>query len=157
MSKKLVAYFSASGITAGAAKNLAQAAGADLYEIKPETPYTRADLNWQDKNSRSSVEMNDKSKRPALANKDANIAAYDTILLGFPIWWYIAPTIINSFLESYDFTGKTIILFATSGGSGFGKTVQNLVSSCPGATIKEGKILNGNVSNDDLKKWVETL
>lgn len=157
MSKKLVAYFSASGTTAGAAKNLAQAAGADLYEIKPETPYTRADLNWQDKNSRSSVEMNDKSKRPALANKDANIAAYDTILLGFPIWWYIAPTIINSFLESYDFTGKTIILFATSGGSGFGKTVQNLVSSCPGATIKEGKILNGNVSNDDLKKWVETL
>lgn len=157
MSKKLVAYFSASGTTAGAAKNLAQAAGTDLYEIKPETPYTRADLNWQDKNSRSSVEMNDKSKRPALANKDANIAAYDTILLGFPIWWYIAPTIINSFLESYDFTGKTIILFATSGGSGFGKTVQNLVSSCPGATIKEGKILNGNVSNDDLKKWVETL
>lgn len=157
MSKKLVAYFSASGTTAGAAKNLAQAAGADLYEIRPETPYTRADLNWQDKNSRSSVEMNDKSKRPALANKDANIAAYDTILLGFPIWWYIAPTIINSFLESYDFTGKTIILFATSGGSGFGKTVQNLVSSCPGATIKEGKILNGNVSNDDLKKWVETL
>ena len=157
MSKKLVAYFSASGTTAGAAKNLAQAAGADLYEIRPETPYTRADLNWQDKNSRSSVEMNDKSKRPALANKDANIAAYDTILLGFPIWWYIAPTIINSFLESYDFTGKTIILFATSGGSGFGKTVQNLVSSCPGATIKEGKILNGNVSNDNLKKWVETL
>lgn len=157
MSKKLVAYFSASGTTAGAAKNLAQKAGADLYEIKPETPYTRADLNWQDKNSRSSVEMNDKSKRPALANKDANIAAYDTILLGFPIWWYIAPTIINSFLESYDFTGKTIILFATSGGSGFGKTVQNLVSSCSGATIKEGKILNGNVSNDDLKKWVETL
>ena len=157
MSKKLVAYFSASGTTAGVAKNLAQAVGADLYEIKPETPYTRADLNWQDKNSRSSVEMNDKSNRPALANKDANIAAYDTILLGFPIWWYIAPTIINSFLESYDFTGKTIILFATSGGSGFGKTVQNLVSSCPGATIKEGKILNGNVSNDDLKKWVETL
>lgn len=157
MSKKLVAYFSASGTTAGVAKNLAQAVGADLYEIKPETPYTRADLNWQDKNSRSSVEMNDKSNRPALANKDANIAAYDTILLGFPIWWYIAPTIINSFLESYDFTGKTIILFATSGGSGFGKTVQNLISSCPGATIKEGKILNGNVSNDDLKKWVETL
>lgn len=157
MSKKLVAYFSASGTTAGVAKNLAQAVGADLYEIKPETPYTRADLNWQDKNSRSSVEMNDKSNRPALANKDANIAAYDTILLGFPIWWYIAPTIINSFLESYDFTGKTIILFATSGGNGFGKTVQNLISSCPGATIKEGKILNGNVSNDDLKKWVETL
>ncbi len=101
--------------------------------------------------------MNDKSSRPALADKDANIAAYDTILLGFPIWWYIAPTIINSFLESYDFTGKTIILFATSGGSGFGKTVQNLVPSCPGAIIKEGKLLNGRNSANDLKRWVESV
>ncbi|MBD5513064.1 MAG: flavodoxin [Lachnospiraceae bacterium] len=157
MSKKLVAYFSASGTTAGVAKNLAQAAGADLYEIKPETPYTRADLNWNDKKSRSSVEMNDKSFRPALADKDADIAAYDTILLGFPIWWYVAPTIINSFLESYDFSGKTIILFATSGGSGFGKTVQSLAGSCPGAVIKEGRLLNGNLSGDALKKWVESL
>ncbi len=155
--KVLVTYFSASGTTAKAAKKLAEAAGADLYEIKPAVPYTRADLNWMDKKSRSSVEMNDKSSRPALADRDANIAAYDTILLGFPIWWYIAPTIINSFLESYDFTGKTIILFATSGGSGFGKTVQNLAPSCPGAMIKEGKLLSGRNSADDLKKWVESV
>ena len=157
MGKKLVAYFSASGTTAGVAKNLAQAAGADLYEIKPEIPYTRADLNWNDKKSRSSVEMNDKSFRPALADKRADIAAYDTILLGFPIWWYVAPTIINSFLESYDFSGKTIILFATSGGSGFGKTIQSLTASCPNSVIKEGKLLNGNFSSDALKKWVESL
>ncbi len=157
MSKVLVVYFSASGTTAKAAKNLAGAAGADLYEIKPAVPYTRADLNWMDKKFRSSVEMNDKSSRPALADKDANIADYDTILLGFPIWWYVAPTIINTFLESYDFTGKKIVLFATSGGSGFGKTVQSLVPSCPGAIIKEGKLLNGRNSVDDLKKWVDTL
>ena len=157
MSKKLVAYFSASGTTARAAKNLAEAAGADLYEIKPAVPYTRADLNWNDKKTRSSVEMNDKSSRPALADKDANVAAYDTILLGFPIWWYIAPAIINTFLESYDFAGKQIILFATSGGSGFGKTVQALAPSCPGATIREGKLLNGRSSADALKKWVESL
>ena len=126
MSKTLVAYFSASGTTARVAKELAQAAGADLYEIRPAVPYTKADLNWMDKNSRSSVEMNDKSSRPALADRDADIAAYDTILLGFPIWWYVAPTIINSFLESYDFFGKKIVLFATSGGSGFGRTVAGL-------------------------------
>ena len=125
MSKTLTAYFSASGTTARTAKNLAQAAGADLYEIKPAVPYTQADLNWMDKKSRSSVEMNDRSFRPELADKDADIAAYDRILLGFPIWWYVAPTIINTFLESYDFTGKEIILFATSGGSGFGKTAES--------------------------------
>ena len=157
MSKILVAYFSASGTTARVAKNLAEAAGADLYEIRPAVPYTRADLNWMDKQSRSSVEMNDKASRPALADKDADISAYDTILLGFPVWWYVAPTIINSFLESYDFTGKKIVLFATSGGSGFGKTVQNLASSCPGATIREGRLLNGRPSANDLKVWVETL
>ena len=121
MSKKLVAYFSASGTTAAVAKTLAEVAEADLYEIKPQTPYTSADLNWMNKTSRSSVEMNDKSSRPLLADTDANIKGYDTIFLGFPIWWYIAPTIINTFLESYDFSGKTIILFATSGGSGFGE------------------------------------
>ena len=157
MSKILVAYFSASGTTAKAAKNLAEAAGADLYEIKPIVPYTSADLDWMNKKSRSSVEMNDPSSRPELADKDANVADYDTILLGFPIWWYVAPTVINSFLESYDFTGKKIILFATSGGSGFGKTVQNLTLSCPGATIKEGKLLNGRLSASDLKEWAETL
>ena len=157
MSKVLVAYFSASGTTAKAAKNLAEAAGADLYEIRPAVPYTRADLDWMNKKSRSSVEMNDKSFRPPLADKSADIAAYDTILLGFPIWWYVAPTIINTFLESYDFTGKTIILFATSGGSGFGKTAAGLKDSAPGAVIREGRLLNGNPSGDSLKRWVESL
>ena len=158
MKRILIAYFSASGTTARAAKNLAEAAGADLYEIKPSVPYTRADLNWNDKESRSSVEMNDKSFRPPLADKNAGINAYDTILLGFPIWWYVAPTIINTFLESYDFTGKTIILFATSGGSGFGGTVDGLTGSVsPGTVIREGKLLNGNPSKDSLKRWVESL
>ena len=157
MSNRLVAYFSASGTTARVAKNLAQAADADLYEIKPAVPYTSADLNWMDKKSRSTVEMNDRSFRPPLADTDAPIAGHDTILLGFPIWWYVAPTIINTFLESYDFSGKTIVLFATSGGSGFGKTVASLAPSCPGATIKEGRLLNGNPSQADLKKWVESL
>ena len=157
MSNRLVAYFSASGTTARVAKNLAQAAGADLYEIKPAVPYTSADLNWMDKKSRSTVEMNDRSFRPPLADTDAPIAGHDTILLGFPIWWYVAPTIINTFLESYDFSGKTIVLFATSGGGGFGKTVASLAPSCPGATMKEGRLLNGNPSQADLKKWVESI
>lgn len=158
MSKILVAYFSASGRTARVAQELARAAGADLYEIKPQVPYTRADLNWMNANSRSSVEMNDKSSRPALADHDANIAAYDTILLGFPIWWYVAPTIINSFLESYDFSGKKIILFATSGGSGFGKTVAGLKPSVAvNATIIEGKLLNGRQSEASLKSWLSTV
>lgn len=157
MSKTLVAYFSASGTTAKAAKNLANAAGADLYEIRPAVPYTQEDLNWMNKKSRSSVEMNDKASRPALADKDANISAYDTILLGFPVWWYTAPRIINSFLESYDFSGKKIVLFATSGGSGLGKTAKDLSASCPKAKLVEGKLLNGKFSNDALKKWIETL
>ncbi len=158
MSKILVAYFSASGVTKKAAENLAQAAGADLYEIKPAVPYTKDDLNWMDKKSRSSVEMNDKSSRPAIADSDAEISQYDTIFLGFPIWWYVAPTIVNSFLESYDFSGKRIILFATSGGSGFGKTAAGLKDSVAADTaIVEGKILNGANSVDDLRKWVETI
>ena len=140
MSKKLVAYFSASGNTASLAKKLAEAAGADLYEIRPAVPYTSEDLNWQNKQSRSSVEMSDHSSRPEIADKNADIAAYDTIYVGFPVWWYIAPTIINSFLESYDFSGKKIILFATSGGSGFGKAVDNLKPSAPDAEIIEGKV-----------------
>ena len=158
MSKTLVAYFSASGTTAKAAKNLAEAAGADLYEIKPAVPYTQADLNWMDKKSRSSVEMNDKSSRPALADQDVDISSYDKILLGFPIWWYVAPTIINSFLESYDFSGKKIVLFATSGGSGFGKAVDGLKGSVAADTvITEGRILNGSFSASELKAWVDTL
>lgn len=149
MSKKLVAYFSAGGNTARLAKKLADAAAADLYEIKPAVPYTREDLNWQNKQSRSSVEMNDHSSRPALAPQDADIASYDTIYIGFPVWWYIAPTIINSFLESYDFSGKKIILFATSGGSGFGQAVRNLQPSAPDAEFIEDKV---NPSPKDIEK-----
>ena len=125
MAKKLIAFFSASGVTAQAARTLAEAAGADLYEIKPAVPYTKADLDWMDKKSRSTLEMKDKNSRPAIVDSDAHIADYDVIFIGFPIWWYIAPTIINTFLECYDFTGKKIVLFATSGGSGFGKAVVN--------------------------------
>jgi flavodoxin len=155
MSKKLVAYFSASGTTANVAKSLASAAGADLYEIRPAVPYTRADLNWMDKQSRSSVEMRDKSSRPALADNNANIAEYDTIFVGFPIWWYVAPTIINSFLEAYDFSGKKIVLFATSGGSGFGKAVAGLRTSAPKATIVEGSLLNGRPNEAKLKAFAD--
>ena len=158
MSKKLVAYFSASGVTANVSKTLAEAANADIYEIKPAVPYTREDLNWQNKQSRSSVEMSDKSSRPALNDTNANISDYDTIFVGFPIWWYVAPTIINTFLESYDFSGKTIILFATSGGSGFGKAVAGLKGSVSSDTvIKEGKILNGRPSKEELAAWVNSL
>ncbi len=157
MSKKLVAYFSASGTTAAAAKTLAEAAGADLYEIKPQTPYTRADLDWMNKKSRSSVEMNDKSFRPPLADLDAHVEDYDVVLLGFPIWWYTAPTIINTFLESYDFSGKTVILFATSGGSGLGGTAVELKGSAPGAVIRDGKLLNGRQSRESLAAWVNSL
>ena len=153
----LVAYFSASGTTAKAAKALASAAKADLYEIKPTVPYTSADLNWMDKRSRSSVEMNDKHSRPALADSDAPIAGHDVIFLGFPIWWYTAPTIINTFLEAYDFTGKTIVLFATSGGSGLGSTAAALQDSAPGARIVSGRMLNGRVSENELKAWVSGL
>ena len=155
MSKVLVAYFSASGVTAKVAKNMAFSAGADLYEIKPAVPYNRADLNWMDKQSMSSVEMRDKSSRPELADTDADIAAYDTIFIGFPIWWYIAPTIINTFLEAYDFNGKKIVLFATSGGSGFGKAVQSLQPSAPGAKIIAGEILNGDPDEKKLKAFAE--
>ena len=157
MSKTLVAYFSASGTTARAAKALAEAAGASLYEIRPQTPYSDADLDWTNKRSRSSVEMGDKSFRPPLADRSAPVADCDTILLGFPIWWYTAPTIVNSFLESYDFTGKTIILFATSGGSGLGRSASDLKSSAPGAVIRDGKLLNGRQTRESLTAWVRGL
>ena len=158
MNKKLVAYFSASGVTRGVAKELAEVIGADLYEIKPETPYTEADLNWQNEKSRSSIEMKDKSSRPAVADKNANIAAYDVVFVGFPIWWYVAPTIINTFLESYDFAEKTIVPFATSGSSGIGETVANLKGSVAvSATIADGKILNGRQTKESLKAWVDNL
>lgn len=158
MSKKLVAYFSASGETAKVAKILAKAAGADLYEIKPKTPYTKADLDWMDKQSRSTVEMHDLSFRPEIADKNANVSEYDVIFVGFPIWWYIAPTIINTFLESYDLSGKVIVPFATSGGSGFGETIEKLRPSVSKTAIwKESKMLNGDPSEETLKTWVDSL
>lgn len=156
MGKKLVAYFSAGGTTKKTAEMLAEAAGAELYEITPKVPYTRADLDWTNKKSRSSVEMNDKKFRPELADKDAPIEAYDEILLGFPIWWYVAPTIVNTFLETYDFNGKKIVLFATSGGSGFGNTVRELKISAPGAEIREGKLLN-RMNKQEIEAWVKSL
>lgn len=156
--KNLVAYFSASGVTAKVAKTLVQAANADIFEIKPEAPYTQADLNWMDKKARSTIEMKDRTSRPAIAEKLSNIADYEVVFLGFPIWWYVAPTIINTFLEAYDLTGKTIVLFATSGGSQFGKTVANLKGSCSdGTKMIEGKILKGSASKEELADWVASL
>ena len=155
MSKKLVAYFSATGTTAKDEKNLAAAAGADLYEIKPAVPYTKEDLNWMDKQSRSSVEMRDPGSRPEIADADAKIAGYDVIFIGFPIWWYIAPTIINTFLETYDFGGKKLVLFATSGSSGFGKAAESLQPSAPNAEIITGEILNGNPGEQKLREFAE--
>ena len=157
MNKTLVAFFSASGNTKRVAEKLAAAIDSDLYEIKPAVPYTSADLNWRDRHSRSSVEINDPSSRPELTDYHANIAGYDRIFLGFPIWWYTAPTVVRSFLESYDFTGKTIILFATSGGSGLGETAKELASSCPGAAIEDGRLLNGNPAEAALKQWAESF
>jgi flavodoxin len=151
MSKVLVAYFSASGVTAKLAKRLADAIGADIHEIKPETPYTDADLNWMDKKSRSSIEMSDKSFRPAVANKVENMEKYDVIFTAFPIWWYVAPTIINTFLEQYDLSGKKIIPVATSGSSGMGNTNKELAPSCPGAVLKEGRRFAADASEGELK------
>lgn len=156
MSKKLVAYFSASGTTKKAAEHLAKAASADLFEIKPAVPYSRADLDWTNKKSRSSIEMQNPDSRPAISEQLSNIEDYDTIFIGFPIWWYIAPTIIDTFLESYDFSGKTIIPFATSGGSGMGKTVEVLQALCPTANWKDSKMLN-HISNTELQNWLRDL
>lgn len=157
MSKKMVAYFSAGGVTAGAAKKLAEVCGADLYEIRPQTPYTSADLDWMNKKSRSSVEMNDPSSRPALADTSADIAGHDVIFVGFPVWWYTAPAIIRTFLESYDFSGKIIVPFATSGGSGLGKTAETLQEIVPSATVRNGKLLNGKLEETALKKWADSF
>lgn len=142
MSKKLVAYFSATGITRKAANKLADYISADLFEIVPEVPYTESDLDWTNKKSRSSIEMADKSFRPAITGKVNDISQYDVIYVGFPIWWYVAPTIINTFLESYNLSGKSVILFATSGGSGFGNTVKELRGSCNASVIQESKVMN---------------
>lgn len=156
MNKKLVAYFSASGVTKAAAERLAKAAGADLFEIKPAVPYTRADLDWTNKKSRSSVEMNDQTSRPEIAETLSHMENYDTVFIGFPIWWYVAPTIINTFVESYDFSGKTIVPFATSGGSSMGKSVEVLKTLCPTANWEKGKMLN-RVSDQELTTWVNGL
>ncbi len=155
MAKSLVAYFSASGVTANAAQKLAEAAGADLYEIRPAVPYTKADLNWTDSKSRSSVEMKDPASRPEIAGKVENMEEYEVIYLGFPIWWYTVPSIIHTFLESYDMGGKEIILFATSGGSGFGKTAQDLKASVPETTvIREGRMMNGRMDPETVNSWL---
>ncbi|MBQ6006691.1 MAG: NAD(P)H-dependent oxidoreductase [Selenomonadaceae bacterium] len=155
---KLVAYFSASGSTRKLANTLAEVIGADTYEIKPATPYTGRDLNWNNSQSRSSVEMADINSRPALADKAAKISDYDTIFIGFPIWWYVAPHIINSFLESYDFSGKTIVLFATSGGSGFGETLNQLKPSCANSVNWiVGQVFRGRVDKSAVSNWVKSL
>ena len=152
MRKILVAYFSASGVTKGVAQRLAKVAGADLFEIRPAVPYTQADLKWTDKKSRSSVEMNDPLSRPEIAEMLPNMADYDTVFVGYPIWWYVAPHIINTFVESYDLSGKTLVAFATSGGSGIGKTVEELKKLYPDANWKDGKLLN-NISDKELVDW----
>ena len=157
MSRKLVAYFSASGVTAKVAETLAEAIGADIYEIEPAVPYSKADLDWTNQKSRSSVEMSDPTSRPAITGKRDNMNDYDTVFVGFPIWWYVAPHIINTFLESYDLTGKTIIPFATSGGSGMGKTNEALKPSCTGATLLEGKVWKSTAKKEELSVWADSL
>lgn len=156
--KTLVAYFSCSGVTKKAAEALAGVAGADLFEIKPAVPYTKADLNWMDKKARSTVEMEDKASRPAIAGQVPDMSAYSVIFVGFPIWWYIAPTIVNTFLESCDLSGQTIVPFATSGSSGFGETLKYLKPSCPD-TVKwqPGRMLNGRLSETELTAWVQSV
>lgn len=151
----LVAYFSASGVTAKLAATLAHAVGGELHQIVPAQPYTPADLDWTNKRSRSSLEMADKASRPAVASRVAHMERYDTVFVGFPIWWYVAPTIINTFLEQYDLTGKKIIPFATSGGSGMGNTNRALAPSCPGATLVEGRRFPATASEAELKRWAE--
>ena len=157
MSKKLVVYFSVNGDTREVALKLANVVNADVHEIMPQIPYTNDDLNWMNKKSRTSVEMSDKSSRPAIENKVENMGKYDTIYIGFPIWWYVAPTIINTFLESYNMEGKTIIPFATSGGSGMGNTNKELQNSCKGAILKEGRVFSRKVSEDELREWISNV
>ncbi|MBR0162773.1 MAG: NAD(P)H-dependent oxidoreductase [Oscillospiraceae bacterium] len=157
MSKKLVAYFSASGSTAKLAKNLAAAADAALYEIRPAVPYERRDLNWMDKKARSTVEMQDKNCRPALADHDAPIADADVVFIGFPIWWYREPSIIDSFLEAYDFSGKTVVPFLTSGGSDLGEGQGRIEMLATGATVLQGRRFSARASENELKTWIAGL
>ncbi len=153
MAKTLVAYFSASGTTAKVARNLAEATGADLFEIAAAEPYTSADLNWQDKSSRTTIEMNDEACRPAIAGDVADMASYDTVFVGFPVWWYVEPRIIDTFLETYDFSGKTVVPFATSGGSGLGQAPKRMQAIAPGAHVHQGGLLNGHLSQAELASW----
>ena len=156
--KVLVAYFSCSGITEHVAKVLAEVTGGDIYEIEPKIKYSDADLNWNDKESRSTLEMNDYNCRPEIKNKVVDFDQYKNIFVGFPIWWYVEPKIIDTFLESYDFSGKTVIPFATSGGSGFGKAEDNMKKLCSDKTKWcKGKILNGRLSKDSLVSWINSL
>ena len=157
MSNVLVAYFSASGVTAGLAKKLAKAANADLFEIAAAEPYTKADLNWMDKNSRSSLEMKDANARPAIKSRIDSMEQYDTVFVGFPIWWYREPSIIDTFMESSDFSGKTVIPFATSGGSGLGDSAKNLQALAPGAKVENGRRFSASVSEKELKRWVASF
>lgn len=151
--RTLVAYFSATGTTARVARRLAEAVGADLFEIVPEQPYTAADLDWREKNSRNSHEMADEKCRPAIAGDALDVSSYDTVFVGFPIWWYVEPRIIDTFLEAHDLSGKKVIPFATSGSSGLGKAPQRMASLAPGATVLEGRMLNGDPSADELRTW----
>lgn len=155
--KSLVAYFSASGVTEKVAKNLAHAIGADLFEIKPEQIYTKADLNWMDKKSRSSVEMKDRSSRPAIASKVEDMGQYGVVFIGFPVWWYREPSIIDTFMEAYDFSGKKVIPFCTSGGSGLGDTAKNLQELAPGANVIDGKRFSPRASENELKDWADQV
>lgn len=157
MSKVLVAYFSAGGTTSKAAAKLAKVVGADLFEIVPEHLYTKADLNWQDKNSRSSVEMNDRNSRPAIKLRVENMEQYEVIFVGFPVWWYREPSIIDTFMESYDFSGKKVVPFCTSGGSGLGSTSENLQALAKGAKVLEGKRFSFMTTESSLKKWAEEI
>lgn len=155
MSKTLVAYFSASGVTGKLSERFAEAIGADLFEIRPEVPYTDADLDWMDKKSRSTIEMNDKSCRPAIVSKVRNMAQYDVVFVGFPVWWYREPSIIDTFMEAYDFSGKTVIPFATSGGSGLGDSAKNMQALAPGANVKDGERFSAGTSGQEMKAWAE--
>ena len=155
--RQLVAYFSASGTTKKVAEKLAKAIGADIFEINPEVPYTKADLNWLSKKSRSSVEMSDTSCRPAIAESIDNMADYDTLFVGFPVWWYREPSIIDTFMESYDFTGKTVVPFCTSGGSGLGESGANMQALAPGAKLGIGERFKGRVSEEELAAWASTF
>ena len=154
MSKALVAYFSASGVTAKLAKRLAEAIGADAAEIVPEKPYTSADLDWTNKKSRSSVEMNDRACRPALASSPSP-AGYDVVFVGFPVWWYREPSIIDTYMEAHDFSGKTVVPFATSGGSGIGDAGANMQALAKGARVVLGKKWSASASASELAAWAK--